>query len=159
MCLSIRQPCAALLAHGWLSTNSRWFTTGYRGPVAVHASRGLGPRQHDLMAVPAVRAAVRELAGHRDLDALPRGAVVGVCELYDVTPIAELFQGGTLPPRDAVVLPKIAEGFLLRFRDCKALAGPVACAAEPDLFPLPHRAVKDVLRQLEERVSLSGHAV
>src|SRR5687767_12052789 len=98
LAISIRQPCASLLAHGWLSTNSRWFTTGHRGLVAVHASRGLGPHQHRLYVVPAVKLAVREVTGRNDLYDLPRGVLVGVAELYDVVAVRDLFQGLTIPP-------------------------------------------------------------
>lgn len=148
MALSIRNPSATLLAHGWLTTNTRWFAPAHRGAVAIHASRGLGPRQLDDFNRPAVRSALRKLVGHADPDSLPAGCVVGVARLAGVTAVDDLFAGATIPPNDAVLLPKIAGGYLLRFTDALPI-DPVPCPAEPDLFELPPHTLSAVLRNME----------
>ena len=38
--LSMMQPYAWLVAHGYLSVDDRTWPTAYRGPLAVHASKG-----------------------------------------------------------------------------------------------------------------------
>ena len=36
--LSIRQPWAALIVHGFKETENRTWSTSYRGPVLIHAA-------------------------------------------------------------------------------------------------------------------------
>ena len=37
-CLSIRQPWAWLIAHGWKNIENRTWPTGYRGRFLIHAA-------------------------------------------------------------------------------------------------------------------------
>ena len=39
--ISIRQPWAWLIVHGWKNIENRMWRTSYRGPVLIHASKGM----------------------------------------------------------------------------------------------------------------------
>jgi len=78
--LSIRQPWAWLIVHGHKDVENRDWTTGYRGPLLIHASKTLVKRDYVQVAqqvlddfglvVPA-------------LEVVERGGIVGVAELVD----------------------------------------------------------------------------
>ncbi len=72
--LSVRQPWAHALLHLGKDVENRSWSTAYRGPVALHASRRVDP------------AGVRW--AHQvglDLRALPRGVILGAMTLHEVT--------------------------------------------------------------------------
>lgn len=41
VCLSVRQPWAWLIAHGWKNVENRDWATKVRGPVLIHAAKGM----------------------------------------------------------------------------------------------------------------------
>ncbi len=70
--LSIRQPWAWLIVHGYKDVENRTWATSYRGPLLVHAGLALDPGYDRAAAL------ARDLG--IDLPAaadLPRGAIVG----------------------------------------------------------------------------------
>lgn len=80
--LSIRQPWAWLIVHGWKPVENRDWSTDFRGRFLVHASKGM---THDEYS-DALRL-VKSIRGNADglppIDQLPRGGVVGSAELVD----------------------------------------------------------------------------
>lgn len=66
--LSVRQPWAHLIVTGVKDVENRTWVTGYRGPLAIHASLVVDPNAARL--VPGL-----------DASLLPRGAIVGVVNL------------------------------------------------------------------------------
>lgn len=73
------QPWASLVAMGAKKLETRSWSTHYRGPLAIHASRGLRPEAREWCRTEPFRSALVGL----DPDTLPRGAIVAVCELVD----------------------------------------------------------------------------
>lgn len=78
--LSIRQPWAWLIAHGWKNVENREWPTRFRGRVLIHASKGMTRMEYD--------AARLFVAGFSDVQlppiaALERGGIVGVCTVLD----------------------------------------------------------------------------
>lgn len=67
------QPWASAIAHGIKQWETRSWPTGYRGELAIHASKGF----------PAYAKEYADLASvtHPELDELPLGQIVCVCDL------------------------------------------------------------------------------
>jgi len=78
--ISLWQPWASLMAIGAKTIETRSWSTTYRGPLAIHASKRLV-----LPNDPEFLKAVKDL-GLLDRE-LPLGAIVGTCELYDCIPV------------------------------------------------------------------------
>lgn len=94
--LSLMQPWATLVAIGAKRIETRSWTTRYRGPLAIHASRRLLPAEARLCCVVPFRTAL-EAGGYRFDDAsrasrrnpfrLPLGMIVAVANLVEVRQI------------------------------------------------------------------------
>ena len=72
--LSLKQPFAWLIAHGYLLVDDRSWGTTYRGPILIHASKGLYEAYYDYIRL------------HTDIplpdrSELDYGGVVGMAEL------------------------------------------------------------------------------
>ena len=96
--ITLTQPWATLVAIGAKHIETRSWRTDYRGLLAIHAAKGLGPGGiaaylERCTASEPIYAALNDagLAPFTwDADALlalPRGAIVAVCELTDCSPI------------------------------------------------------------------------
>lgn len=88
--LSMMQPYAWLFANGILTIDDRSWPTGYRGPLAIHASKGFQQAYYDWLerntnvAMPSP-------------GALEAGGIVGVANLVDCLNRAD---SGSSPPLD-----------------------------------------------------------
>lgn len=82
--LTLTQPWATLVAIGAKTVETRSWKTPYRGPLAIHAAKGLGPvgGAKGLMAL----SCQGRFAGALEEEPwpLPLGAIVAVCSLVDV---------------------------------------------------------------------------
>jgi activating signal cointegrator 1 len=76
-CLSLIQPWATLVAIGAKTIETRSWPTKYRGPLAIHASKGFPRWCQDFSKEPPVSVL---LGPHFDF---PRGVVLATCELVD----------------------------------------------------------------------------
>lgn len=101
--LTLTQPWATLVAIGAKRIETRSWSTSYRGPLAIHAAKGLGPvgGKRGLMEQCAIEpfntvlkaAGERHYAQHTSLRAMaehpfmPLGMIVAVCNLYDCVPV------------------------------------------------------------------------
>lgn len=90
--LTLTQPWAQLVALGEKRFETRGWPTKYRGPLAIHAAKGLADpvRNEDglrewCMADPFATALGRH--GISVAEQLPRGALVAICDLVDVLAI------------------------------------------------------------------------
>lgn len=100
--LTLTQPYATLIAIHAKHIETRSWATSYRGPLAIHAAKGLGPVGGrngliDLVGMPVFQEVlVPDAKGGayweeiidavNAADVLPRGAVIATCELYDCRP-------------------------------------------------------------------------
>lgn len=80
--ITLHQPWASLVAMGAKTIETRPYSSKYRGPLAIHASKK--PIATD---DPYYRSVLRS-AG-LNLETLPRGAVVATCRLIDCEKITE----------------------------------------------------------------------
>src|SRR5205823_6376958 len=71
---SIRQPWASLIVGGVKDVENRTWSTRYRGPVLIHASRTVDKISDDEL---------QSRFGVRPPAALPRGGIVGIAEIVD----------------------------------------------------------------------------
>lgn len=78
--LTIRQPGATLVALSAKRIETTSWSTQYRGPLAIHASKGFTHLDRECCQGKYVRRRLHE-AGINDPDALPLGRVVAVAEL------------------------------------------------------------------------------
>lgn len=84
--ISIRQPWAWLIAHGFKDIENRSRRTSYRGPILIHASQGMTQREYeDADAFLAYTAALKHIRLPEPGD-LARGGIVGVADLHDCIP-------------------------------------------------------------------------
>lgn len=90
--ITLTQPWATLVAIGAKKIETRSWGTRYRGPLAIHAAKGTGDRQHSLeLAQLCFNEPFRSClhnAGYGGLFTLPRGAIIAVCELKTVLDIS-----------------------------------------------------------------------
>jgi hypothetical protein len=94
--ITLTQPWATLVAIGAKRIETRSWSTSYRGPLAIHAGKGLGPvggnrGLNRLIASDPFWSILGVAAcafGRRAPTGLPLGAIIAVCELYDCRPTA-----------------------------------------------------------------------
>ncbi len=85
--LSLTQPWAQLVALGAKRIETRSWSTRYRGPLAIHAAKGLpGWVAKAVRQEPAFRTVLGDLSdpGGLVLGDLPRGGIIATCELLAV---------------------------------------------------------------------------
>lgn len=92
--ITLTQPWATLVALGAKRIETRSWATSYRGPIAIHAAKGLADLGGErglaaLCAREPFRAALLA-GGVTSAQQLPRGAIVAVAELVDCVPTAQL---------------------------------------------------------------------
>lgn len=103
--ISLWQPWASLVALGEKHIETRSWPTGYRGPIAIHASKKWTP---DLIAIcsnPKFLAILEE-AGLPYPGSLPRGVILATAQLVDVVQFQDAAHVATLirdhgAPREA----------------------------------------------------------
>ena len=76
--LSIRQPWAWLIIHGYKDVENRSWSTDYRGPVLVHAGKTLDPRFDEIRED--ILAEGGDLPDRRSIE---RGGIVGRVKIVD----------------------------------------------------------------------------
>lgn len=78
-CISIRQPWAWLIIHGGKDVENRPWPTKFRGPLLIHASKGMTQREYEAAWLYAQDRGVW-LPRFSDLQ---RGGIIGEVNLYD----------------------------------------------------------------------------
>jgi hypothetical protein len=87
--LSVQQPWVQLILLGKKRFETRTWKTGYRGPLAIQASRTFPEASRQLCFREPFRSDLVQ-AGFRFSADLPRGAVLGVVDLLDCLPAPEV---------------------------------------------------------------------
>ena len=105
--LTLTQPWASLIALGEKRIETRSWQTGYRGPLTIHAAKGLADpvcNEDGLRLLVDAEPFASALGRHgiSIAEQLPRGAVVATCRLIACLPTARL---GTLMRE----LPEVAD--------------------------------------------------
>lgn len=92
--LTLTQPYASLVAIGAKRIETRSCGTNYRGPLAIHAAKGLGPvggpqGLFDLCLTDPFRSALwaAGLDLHAPDDGVPLGVIVATCRIAECVPV------------------------------------------------------------------------
>jgi hypothetical protein len=117
--LTIRQPWAWITIHDGKDIENRGWSTNVRGPVLIHAAKGMTRDEYD-----DALSSADEVTGHRcqapDFEAIERGGIVGVADLVDVlTPKGQRY-GWHMPDQFGFVLRNARP---LPFLPCKGALG------------------------------------
>jgi len=96
--LTLTQPWASLVALGEKQFETRSWSTPYRGPLAIHAAKGVTPiggteAFYDLCAREPFHTCLFDLGRYALPTHLPRGDVVAIANLVDVVPTADFALG------------------------------------------------------------------
>ncbi|WP_431276219.1 ASCH domain-containing protein [Variovorax ureilyticus] len=88
--LSIRQPWAWLIVHGGKDIENRTWSTRYRGPVLIHAAKGMTRDEWESAWILAhgTGASPKAVAAGITRDTIERGGIVGIADLVDCVPSA-----------------------------------------------------------------------
>jgi len=94
-CLTLTEPWALLVAIGAKRIETRSWGTSYRGPLAIHAAKGLTKWAKQFMMEPVCCKAVASLGfmARAWCPAYPLGAVIATCKLIDCVQMRELSYG------------------------------------------------------------------
>ena len=84
--ITLTQPWATLVAIGAKRIETRSWSTNYRGPLAIHAAKGLTADDLRLGFVDPFKSAFNA-AGYKLVSTCPRGALVATCRLVACLPI------------------------------------------------------------------------
>lgn len=86
--ITLTQPWATLVAIGVKCTETRSWSTSYRGPLAIHAAKGWTPEVVRLAYTEPYRHVLREV-GYSLFSLLPRGVIIATCTLTDCVPTSK----------------------------------------------------------------------
>jgi len=86
LCLSVKQPWAALIVQGTKNIENRDWYTDYRGPLLIHAGKTFDPHAFDWLEQHLSADEKRRLPRK---DEYQRGGIVGVVRLVDVVTSSE----------------------------------------------------------------------
>ena len=134
MCLSMHQPWASLMVHGFKRFEGREWTTKYRGPLWVHATS----QKPDLVVIEALEEAYQEhyaLIGE-DLPPFPKryltSSVIGRVDLVDVLALDEY--NDTVPN---VLREKTTSAYQFVIRNPQYLELPLRMTGSPNIYKMP----------------------
>lgn len=139
--LTVHQPWAWLIMAGLKRAENRPWSTGYRGPLAIHAGARAGAEKLGLTAeIARLRAAGYPVP---DADELVYGAIVGVVDLVDVVPFQP--DQPRLPgceQEDLAADPLAMGPFCWVLADPRPLPQPIPCRGQQGLWPASAEAIK-----------------
>lgn len=141
--ISLRQPWASLVVHGRKTIETRSWSTPYRGPLLIHASKRWTRADRGLCYTVAFWAQLRHIGMTDATRDLPRGCVIGRVELVNVREIvADDFTGRPpttmlQPPGIELLLGDYTPGrFGWTLANPVVFARPMYCAGALGLFDL-----------------------
>ena len=157
--LTLTQPWATLVACGAKRIETRSWSTPFRGLLAIHAAKGLGPiggksGLKEQCQVPAFSSALGDVCGWLkfDLEKLPLGAIVATAKLVDVKRI-------DLPLRAEVLAQKVTP-LEIEFGDytsgryawylesVNCLEYPIKCNGALSLWDVPPEVERQIKMQI-----------
>lgn len=170
--LSVRQPWAGLIVHGFKALENRDWETSYRGPLAIHASSNDAtsayrefiydekPYPNAIITVGPSLVTPRQLAKAREFLSGPegptreqtgvRGAIIGVVELVDIINVCSVKAERSIPRSspgfNSNLSPRLwyhpYSWFAWILANPVALAKPIPCHGKLNLWNLPPRESK-----------------
>lgn len=134
--ITLTQPWATLVAIGAKQIETRGWATAYRGPLAIHAGKGLGPvgglrGLEELCNRVPFRSVLRQHlkrgpnGGNWLQPDLPLGKIVATVELYDIRPTAEFI--GEISVQERAFGDYSAGRYAWLLRNVQMLPAPIEC--------------------------------
>lgn len=134
--ITLTQPWATLVAIGAKQIETRGWATAYRGPLAIHAGKGLGPvgglrGLEELCNRVPFRSVLRQHlkrgpnGGNWLQPDLPLGKIVATVELYDIRPTAEFI--GEISVQERSFGDYSAGRYAWLLRNVQMLPAPIEC--------------------------------
>jgi hypothetical protein len=137
-CLTLMQPWASLIVHGYKRYETRSWVTSHRGPLLIHAGRRFPEPVREMCMQLPFAGCLRHM-GVLLPSQLPLGAVVGVVTVVDCIPASDL--ADTLDPRERQ-FGNFADGrYAWLLAGPVPLAVPVPCPGRLGVFELPEPIV------------------
>lgn len=150
--LTLTQPWATLIAIGAKRIETRSWGTAYRGPIAIHAAKNLGPvggmrgliEQCDVPAFAHALQKTRLYDNHEN--PLPRGAIIATADLVDVRCTnmklrAEVL-AQTITPYEIEFGDYTSGRYAWHLENVIALPEPIECKGALSLWDVPAEIVK-----------------
>lgn len=157
--LSLYQPWAAAIELGQKRIETRSWATRHRGPLLIHAARtkvGLEAIRANPILWAAVLGAVDHSAAVAAFEALPFGALVARCELFDCVAAGDTESirfaarrtGEKYSPHERALGDYRRGRWAWMLRNIEPLQEPIPCAARQGLFEIDFAAIE----RMEARV-------
>jgi len=153
--LTLTQPWATLVAIGAKTYETRNWSTSFRGPIGIHAAKGLaGMDSHQfqrLCNTPPfwdVLQHTEYAAGMVLSQLLPRGAIIAVCTLVDVVPTRAI-PWGVLSQHELAFGDYSAGRFAWELRNVRRLSEPIPARGALGLWTFNHPAL-DALATVDD---------
>ncbi len=145
--LSLTQPWATLVALGAKRYETRGWRTGYRGALAIHATKEF-PRWARWHCFEEPFATVlRTHLGGDDPDTLQHfGVIVAVARLVDIVRTTEVYED--LDKQERAFGDYTPGRYAWRLEDVRGLAEPIPCRGMQGVWPVP----QDVLCRINEQM-------
>jgi len=166
--LSLWQFWASAMAVGAKLNETRGKRTSHRGDLLIHASLRSGTAIEEIQTsqdfgqlmlarTPGLWRPLMEI-GQGTWDKLPRGCLLGVCELWDCVPTERFIQKGKVPPGPASFFPVISEieqglgnygrgRFAYRTRNMRRFKTPIPWKGAQYLFEVPNDVAAEALKE------------
>lgn len=148
--LTLTQPWATLVAIGAKRIETRSWSTAYRGPLAIHAAKGLrgmddGQFQRLCNTPPFwdVLQRTEYAAGMVLSQLLPRGAIIAVGTLADVVPTRAI-PWGVLSPQEFAFGDYSAGRFAWHLANVRRLSEPIPARGALGLWTFEHPALEQL---------------
>lgn len=140
--ITLTQPWATLVAIGAKKIETRGWATAYRGPLAIHAGKGLGPvgGRRGFVTTCVTEPFRSVLQGHSPemmrgparFWNLPQGVIIAVAELYDIRPtsyvVQELSYGDDAISQQELAFGDYSAGrYAWLLRNVQMLPAPIEC--------------------------------
>lgn len=136
--VSLIQPWASLIAAGEKRIETRSWPTHYRGPLAIHASKGFPEACRELCNEEPFRTALMAAFGDGrwvQVDSLPLGSIVAVCNLTKVLRTSDLV--GKIPPQEREFGDYRGERFGWLLSNVVAVDPPIVIRGNRSLWDVP----------------------
>jgi activating signal cointegrator 1 len=141
--LSILQPWASLIVHGFKRIETRSWMTLHRGFLAIHAAAWFRKAQRERYRQHPFRDCLAAAGIHRMAD-FPLSSIVGVVNVIDCVPAGELLDEIDDRERHFGDFGPGMYAWLLA--DPRPLIEPIPCIGKPSFFGLPAEIATELVR-------------
>lgn len=144
--LSMTEPWATLVCLGKKRLETRSWATKYRGPLAIHAAKGMPKEARALLSQTHFRSALGEWGLIRPFNL---GHIIGVVNLVECTPTEEL-----TPPIESAFGDFGPKRYVWRLESPRLLNIPIPCTGHLSVWTVPDEILACIPMDWQEEPSL-----